>query len=154
MTTNNNVAEFIKKEKKYFIDFLSNFEIIGLTIASILGLSISVFSKTFIDQIIMPLLEPFLEVRNWKNYKINIGNSTLGIGLLFSDLIYLLFIILLMFIIYSIFQFYLANIIDKKHSQTDKLLKLEKKNIEQQKHMINELKSIKNELIHNNKKNF
>ena len=140
---NNNFGEFIKKEKKYFIDFLSNFEIIGLTIASILGLSIAAFSKTFIEQIIMPLLEPLLEITNWKHYKINIGKSTLGVGLVFSDLIYVLFIAIIMFVAYSVFEVYLSNIIDKKHNQTDKLLHYQKKNIEQQKIIIDELKSMK-----------
>ena len=148
----NNITKFIKKEKKYFIDFLSNFEIIGLTIASILGLSIAAFSKTFIEQIIMPLLEPLLEVTNWKNLKINIGSSTLGIGLVFSDLIYVLFIAFIMFITYSLFKIYLENIIDKKHQNSDKLLYYERKNSEKQDIMIDLLKSIKSELICNNKK--
>ena len=148
----NNITKFIKKEKKYFIDFLSNFEIIGLTIASILGLSIATFSKTFIEQIIMPLLEPLLEVTNWKNLKINIGTSTLGIGLVFSDLIYVLFIAFIMFITYSLFKLYLENIIDKKHQSSDKLLYYEKKNYEKQNIIIDLLKSIKSELICNNKK--
>jgi large-conductance mechanosensitive channel len=148
----NNITKFIKKEKKYFIDFLSNFEIIGLTIASILGLSIATFSKTFIEQIIMPLLEPLLEVTNWKNLKINIGSSTLGIGLVFSDLIYILFIAFIMFITYSLFKIYLENIIDKKHENSDKLLYYERKNSEKQDVIIDLLKSIKSELICNNKK--
>ena len=148
----NNITKFIKKEKKYFIDFLSNFEIIGLTIASILGLSIAAFSKTFIEQIIMPLLEPLLEVTNWKNLKINIGSSTLGIGLVFSDLIYILFIAFIMFITYSLFKIYLENIIDKKHENSDKLLYYERKNSEKQDVIIDLLKSIKSELICNNKK--
>lgn len=148
----NNITKFIKKEKKYFIDFLSNFEIIGLTIASILGLSIATFSKTFIEQIIMPLLEPLLEVTNWKNLKINIGSSTLGIGLVFSDLIYVLFIAFIMFITYSLFKIYLENIIDKKHQSSDKLLYYERKNSEKQDIIIDLLKSIKSELICNNKK--
>lgn len=151
MTFNEDVVKFIKDEKKYFIDFLSNFEVIGLTIASILGLSITTFSKTFIDQIVMPLIEPMLEVHNWKNYKITIGSSTLGIGLLFSEFVYLLFIALIMFTAYSIFKIYLEDIIDKKHQQSDTLLYLKKKNSEQQQVMINELKSIKNELINSNK---
>ena len=61
----------------------------------------------------MPLLEPLFEVTNWKNFKLNIGNSTLGIGLVFSDLIYVLFIAFIMFITYSLFKIYLENIIDK-----------------------------------------
>ena len=41
---NNTLVDFIKHEDKYFIEFLSNFEIIGLTIASIIGLSITSLS--------------------------------------------------------------------------------------------------------------
>ena len=140
---NNDVIIFINNEKKYFIDFLSNFEIIGLTIASILGLSIAAFSKTFIEQIIMPLLEPLLAITNWKNYKIHIGNSTLGVGLLFSDFIYILFIAIILFTMYSLCEVYLYDIINKKNSHNNKLLYYKKNNIEQQQKMIDELKSIK-----------
>jgi len=111
----NVISDFINKEKKELIDFLSGFEIIGLTIASIIGLSVSSLSKTFTDQIIMPIIQPLFS-ENWKTFTINIGQSKLGIGLFLSDVIYLTVIIFTMFIIYSLFKTYLSSIIDKKNN--------------------------------------
>ena len=80
-----------------------------------------------------------------KNYTIKLGESKLGIGLLLSDIIYLLIIVFAMFIIYSLFKNYLSNIIDKKNSKNKKLYNYQMK-------MINELSEIKNELKKHNKK--
>ena len=140
----NIVSTFVEKEKKQLIDFLSNFDIIGLTIASIIGLSVSSVSKTFTNQIVMPMVEPYFS-DNWKNYTIKLGESKLGIGLLLSDIIYLLIVVFTMFIIYSLFKNYLSNIIDKKNSKNKKLYNYQIK-------MINELSEIKNELKKHNKK--
>lgn len=140
----NIVSNFVKKEKKQLIDFLSNFDIIGLTIASIIGLSVSSVSKTFTNQIVMPLVEPYFS-DDWKNYTLNVGQSTLGIGLLLSDIIYLIIIVTSMFIMYSLVKNYLSIIIDKKNSKNKKLYNYQ---IE----MINELSNIKNELKKYNKK--
>ena len=99
--------EYLKKETNYFVQFLSNFEIIGLTIASIIGLSITSLTKTFTDEIIMQILEPLLSVKNWKNFRIVYGKFNLGIGLFIADIINLLFIAFTMFMLYSFFKYYL-----------------------------------------------
>jgi len=131
----NVISDFINKEKKELIDFLSGFEIIGLTIASIIGLSVSSLSKTFTDQIIMPIIQPLFS-ENWKTFTINIGQSKLGIGLFLSDVIYLTVIIFTMFIIYSLFKTYLSSIIDKKNNSQNNF----------QMKIVNELSHIRKEL--------
>ena len=136
------IVNFVEKEKKDLIDFLSGFEIIGLTIASIIGLSVSSLSKTFTEEIIMPLFGPVFS-QNFRTFKISLGYSELGIGSLISDIIYLSIIILTMFIIYSLFKTYLGSIIDKKNDSNVKLYQYQKK-------MIKELSDIKNELKKNN----
>lgn len=150
----NTISEFIKNEDKYFIEFLANFEIIGLTIASIIGLSITSLSKTFTEEIIMPFIEPLISVYDWKNYRIQLGNADLGIGLFISDLVNLLLIAFTMFIVYSFFKYYLSSIIDNKSSWRNQLIKLEKTNNNQLNNIHNELKELKTVLIaeHNKKK--
>ena len=140
----NTIYSFIENEKKTLIDFFSNFNVIGLAIASVIGLASSSLSKTFTEQIVMPFVEPYFS-DNWKNYTIQIGESTLGIGLLLSDIIYLIIIVFAMFIIYSLFKNYLSHIIDKKNSKNKKLYNYQIK-------MINELSEIKKELKKHNKK--
>tara|TARA_Y100001958_G_C21182255_1_gene511907 strand:- start:708 stop:1160 length:453 start_codon:yes stop_codon:yes gene_type:complete len=138
----NVIEDFVKKEKKQLIDFLSGFEIVGLTIASIIGLAVSAVSKTFTEEIILPLFGPIFS-HDLKTFTINLGYSKLGIGLFLSDIIYLSITILTMFIIYSLFKAYLSSIIDKKNDSNTKLYKYQSK-------MIKELSEIKKELKKNN----
>lgn len=136
------IEHFVKEEKKQLIDFLSSFEIIGLTIASIIGLAVSAISKTFTEEIILPLFGPIFS-QDLKTYTINLGYSKLGIGLFVSDFIYLSIIVFTMFIIYSLFKPYLNSIIEKKNDPNKKLYKYQNK-------MIKELSDIKKELKKNN----
>jgi len=136
--------KFVKKEKKLLIDFFANFQIIGLTIASIIGLSVSSLSKTFTEEIILPLFGPLFS-QDLKTFTINLGYSKLGIGLFISDFIYLTITVSIMFIIYSLFKEYLNDIIDKKNDSNKRLYKYQSK-------MIKELSEIKNELKKNNNK--
>ena len=136
--------KFVKKEKKLLIDFLANFQIIGLTIASIIGLSVSSLSKTFTEEIILPIFGPLFS-QDLKTFTINLGYSKLGIGLFISDFIYLTITVSIMFIIYSLFKEYLNDIIDKKNDSNKKLYKYQSK-------MIKELSEIKHELKKNNNK--
>ncbi len=138
------IQYFIKKEEKQLVHFLSNFEIVGLTIASIIGLSVASVSKTFSTEIIMPILQPLFS-ENWKTYKISIGSSNLGIGLFLSEIIHLLIVVIIMFIIYTIFKTYLGNILDKK-------VKWHRTLATSQNNILNELKNITKELKHSNLK--
>ena len=136
--------KFVKKEKKLLINFLANFQIIGLTIASIIGLSVSSLSKTFTEEIILPIFGPLFS-QDLKTFTINLGYSKLGIGLFISDFIYLTITVSIMFIIYSLFKEYLNDIIDKKNDSNKRLYKYQSK-------MIKELSEIKHELKKNNNK--
>jgi len=132
--------EYLKKETNYFVQFLSNFEIIGLTIASIIGLSITSLTKTFTDEIIMQILEPLLSVKNWKNFRIVYGKFNLGIGLFIADMINLLFIAFTMFLLYSFFKYYLSDVMDHKVSWKTELVNVQNNNNKLLKCMVEELK--------------
>lgn len=134
------INEYLKKETNYFVQFLSNFEIIGLTIASIIGLSITSLTKTFTDEIIMQILEPLLFVKNWKNFRIVYGKFNLGIGLFISDIINLLFIAFTMFLLYSFFKYYLSDVMDHKVSWRTELVNVQNSNNKLLKCMVEELK--------------
>ena len=148
----NIISEFIKKEDKHFIEFLANFEIIGLTLASIIGLSITALSKTFTEEIIMPFIEPLISMYDWKNYRVQIGNADLGIGLFTSDFINLLLIALTMFIVYSFFKYYLSDVIDNKSLWRNQIIELEKTNNNELNNIHSELKELKDVLIAEHKK--
>lgn len=141
---NTDFIDFLNNEQKYLIDFISDFKIIGLTIASIIGLAIASISKVFTNEILMPIIQYFFNI-NWKNIKLNIGNSNLGVGLFLSEIVNLSLIVCIMYIFYSLFKIYLSSIIVNRNSWKQVL-------IETQKSTLNELKSIKKELLLNNKK--
>tara|TARA_B100001250_G_scaffold405295_1_gene422570 strand:+ start:613 stop:1092 length:480 start_codon:yes stop_codon:yes gene_type:complete len=143
-TDENMIIDFIKEEEKQIIHFLSNFEIIGLTIASIIGLSVASVSKSFSSEIIMPVIEQLFS-ESWKTYVINIGSIKLGIGLFLSEIINLCIVVIIMFVAYSFFKTYLGNILDKK-VKWHKTLAVSQNNI------LNELKNITTELKEHNKK--
>ena len=94
----NVIVDFIEKEEEELVDFFSSFQIIGLTIASVIGISMASVSKSFTTDIIMPLIEP-LFTKSWKTYSILIGDIKLNIGLFMSEVVYLLIIVLIMFIV-------------------------------------------------------
>tara|TARA_B100001142_G_C13821145_1_gene456609 strand:- start:33 stop:467 length:435 start_codon:yes stop_codon:yes gene_type:complete len=137
----NVVIDFIKKEEEDLVEFFSSFQIISLTIASIIGISMASVSKSFTTDIVMPIIEPLFS-ENWKTYSILIGDIKLNIGLFMSEVLYLLIIVLIMFIVYSFFKNYLGKIIEKRNEA-----------YYLQKDMIKELKEIKEELK-NKKKPF
>lgn len=137
----NVVIDFIKKEEEDLVEFFSSFQIISLTIASIIGISMASVSKSFTTDIVMPIIESLFS-ENWKTYSILIGDIKLNIGLFMSEVLYLLIIVLIMFIVYSFFKNYLGKIIEKRNEA-----------YYLQKDMIKELKEIKEELK-NKKKPF
>lgn len=148
------INDFIKKEELQFIEFLSNFQIIGLTIASILGLGISSISKTFIDEIIMPIIESLFAINNWKKFRFTVFKINLGVGLFFSELLNLFFIALFMFIIYSIFDSNFKFIIENKSLWKNELNEYQKKNYKEIIKLNETMSCIKNMLEEKyNKKN-
>ena len=45
------LADIVKTEEHDIIDFLTSFEIIGLTVASIIGIAVSSFGKSFSEKL-------------------------------------------------------------------------------------------------------
>tara|TARA_B100001142_G_C13808827_1_gene451889 strand:+ start:19 stop:468 length:450 start_codon:yes stop_codon:yes gene_type:complete len=132
----NILTNIVKTEEHDIIDFLTSFEIIGLTVASIIGIAVSSFGKSFSEEILMPALE-YISSNNLKSYVINIGCVRFNIGIFLKDLIYLIFTIVVMATIYSLFKKNLSMIMQKKTKNKNK----------GNTSILSELTSIKNELV-------
>ncbi len=132
----NILSNIVKTEELDIIDFLTSFEIIGLTVASIIGIAVSSFGKSFSEEILMPALE-YISSNNLKSYVINIGCVRFNIGIFLKDLIYLIFTIVVMATIYSLFKKNLSMIMQKKTKNKNK----------GNTSILSELTSIKNELV-------
>ena len=132
----NILTNIVKTEEHDIIDFLTSFEIIGLTVASIIGIAVSSFGKSFSEEILMPTLE-YISSNNLKSYVFTIGCVRYNIGIFLKDLIYLIFTIVVMATIYGLFKKNLSTIMHKKNKKKNK----------GNTSILSELTSIKNELI-------
>ena len=80
-----------KPEKEVSINtqiiyFLAAFNVIGLAVGSVMGITAVSLGKSFTNEIIMPILSPLLGTDNWKNTRLKIWKFDLGIGLFISEL--------------------------------------------------------------------
>ncbi len=98
------------------IYFLAAFNVIGLAIGSVFGMTAVSLSKSLTNDILMPIIEPIMGTSNWKNYRLKIWAFDLGIGPFISELIYFSLITMLMFFMLRvIFKKYINKIIERKH---------------------------------------
>lgn len=71
-----------------FKDFLEEYKVLGLAIAVIMGLASNTLVKAFVDNIIMPIITPFIPGGGWQTASLKIGPVVLGWGAFLSALIY------------------------------------------------------------------
>ena len=84
---------------KEFMDFLYEYKVIGLAIAFIMGLAAHQLVKSFVDNIIMPVITFFIPGGEWKTATFSIGPIVIGWGPFLSDLIYFIIVAFVIFII-------------------------------------------------------
>ena len=89
----------MKKLIKDFLEFLKEYKILALSIAFIMGSAINVLVKSLVDNIIMPLITPFIPDGTWKTATFNLGPIVISWGSFIGDLINFLIISFVVFII-------------------------------------------------------
>ena len=141
----NPVQQFAKKEIKSFKSFLVKFNIIGLAIGTVIGLTLSNSTKLLSDELLIPAVENIFNINDIKLYTLKIFNININMGIILSEFIKILFIIFIIFIIYSFINTYTSDIISPNYLQEEvqKVQELEQttdytKNIQIQ--ILNELK--------------
>jgi len=141
----NPVQQFAKKEIKSFKSFLVKFNIIGLAIGTVIGLTLSNSTKLLSDELLIPAVENIFNINDIKLYTLKIFNININMGIILSEFIKILFIIFILFIIYSFINTYTSDIISPNYLQEEvqKVQELEQttdytKNIQIQ--ILNELK--------------
>ena len=93
------VHEKIKGFFGEFRDFLKEYKIVGLAIGIIIGLASTTFIKALIDDIVMPLITPFIPGGAWETAVLALGPFVLKWGHFVSALINFLVIALVVFLI-------------------------------------------------------
>ncbi len=82
-----------------FKEFLSEYKVIGLAVAFIIGFAATALVKSLVDNIIMPLITPFIPGGAWQTATLTIGPIVLSWGAFLGSLINFLIIAWVVFII-------------------------------------------------------
>lgn len=82
-----------------FKDFLKEYKVLGLAVALVIGLASTSLIKSIVDNLIMPLITPFIPQGAWQTATLTIGPIVLGWGALLGEIINFVIIAFLVFVI-------------------------------------------------------
>lgn len=82
-----------------FKEFLYEYKVIPLAIAFIMGIASTALIKSFVDNIVMPIITPFVPGGAWKTATVALGPIVLSWGAFLGELINFVIIALVVFII-------------------------------------------------------
>ena len=82
-----------------FKEFMREYKILGLAIALVMGLAANQMVKSLVDNIIMPIVTPFIPGGAWQQAVLNIGPIALSWGKFLGDVIYFLIIAIVIFLV-------------------------------------------------------
>lgn len=81
-----------------FKDFLKEYKIVGLAIAFIMGAAATALIKSLVDNIIMPIITPFIQDGAWREAVLAIGPIVMKWGQFLADFIYFIFLAIVVFL--------------------------------------------------------
>lgn len=91
---------------KEFKDFLKEYKVMPLAIAFIMGVAITAVVQSFVNDIVMPIISPFMPGGDWQTATLTVGPVTLGWGPFLSALINF---VVIAFVIFMIAKFILKE---------------------------------------------
>lgn len=84
---------------KELIDFLKEYKVVAVAIAFIMGFAATALIKSLVDNIIMPVITPFIPGGSWKIATFALGPIVIGWGAFLGELINFIIIALVVFLI-------------------------------------------------------
>ncbi len=84
---------------KEFMDFLNEYKVMPLAIAFIIGAAANQLVKSLVDNVIMPLITPFIPGGAWQQATFNLGPVVISWGRFLADIIYFIIIAFVVFMI-------------------------------------------------------
>ena len=102
----------MRKILSEFKEFLNEYKVIGLAVAFIIGAAATTLVKSLVDNIIMPLITPFIPGGAWQTATLKFGPFVLGWGPFAGAL--------LNFIIIAFAVFLIAKLVLKEEKVTKK----------------------------------
>lgn len=94
------------KLMKEFKEFLAEYKVVGLAVAFIMGVAITALVKSLVDNIVMPIITPFIPGGAWKTATFTMGKITLSWGAFAGEL---LNFIIIAFVVFGIAKFVLKE---------------------------------------------
>jgi large conductance mechanosensitive channel len=84
---------------KEFKEFLKEYKVVPLAIAFIMGVAATTLIQSIVNNLIMPLITPFIPGGAWQSAKFSIGPIVIGWGALLGAVINFVIIAFVVFII-------------------------------------------------------
>lgn len=97
---------------KEFKEFLKEYKVLALAIAFIMGVAITALVKSLVDNIIMPIITPFIPGGAWREATVTLGPIVMKLGAFLGEL--------LNFIIIAFVVFLIAKIVMKEEKVSKK----------------------------------
>lgn len=82
-----------------FKDFLKEYKVVGLAIAFIMGIAATALVKSLVDNIVMPLITPFIPGGAWREATFALGPIVIGWGSFVGEVINFAIIALVVFLV-------------------------------------------------------
>ena len=82
-----------------FKEFLKEYKVIGLAVALIIGLAATSLVKSIVDNLVMPIITPFIPGGAWQTSTFSIGPIVIGWGALLGAIINFIVIAFVVFLI-------------------------------------------------------
>ena len=81
-----------------FKEFLKEYKVIGLAVGLIIGLASTNLIKSIVDNLVMPLITPFIPGGAWQTATFNLGPIVIGWGPFLAAIINFVIIALVVFV--------------------------------------------------------
>ncbi|MGV8141011.1 MAG: MscL family protein [Candidatus Woesearchaeota archaeon] len=87
------------KVLKEFKEFLHEYKVVGLAVAFIMGVAITALVKSLVDNVIMPIITPFIPGGAWKVATFTVWKIVISWGAFLAELLNFIIIALVVFMI-------------------------------------------------------
>ena len=82
-----------------FIEFLKEYKVVPLAVAFVMGIAATTLIKSIVDNIIMPIITPFIPSGTWKTATLSVGPFVIGWGAFLGEIINFVIIAFVVFMI-------------------------------------------------------
>ncbi len=82
-----------------FKEFIREYKVVGLAVAFMMGAAATALVKSLVDNIIMPVITPFIPGGAWKTATVALGPIVLGLGAFVGELINFVILAFVVFMI-------------------------------------------------------